>query len=84
MIRSSSGGTYTRNTSEKKLTKCQLADDSALLSTTRSGAEAAVEEFQRVGSNFDLSVSIPKSKHMVVGREVMECDKNPYQLVEER
>ena len=37
---------YTRNACEKKLTECQFADDAALLSSTRSGAERSAVEFQ--------------------------------------
>ena len=32
---------YTRNACERRVTECQFADDSALLASTRSGAENA-------------------------------------------
>ena len=37
---------YTRNAIERRVTKCQFADDSALLATTRSGAESSAIGYQ--------------------------------------
>ena len=71
---------YTANACEKKLTECQFADDAALLSSTRSGAETAAVEYQRTGSDFGLTVSIPKTKAMVTGRLVEESDREPIVL----
>ena len=39
---------YTVIAREKKLTECQFANDAALLSSTSSGAETAVVEYQRI------------------------------------
>ncbi len=41
------------------------------------GAERAVKEFQSASKGFGLTVSIPKTKHMVTGREAAACDKTP-------
>ena len=66
---------YVRNADESRLTECLFADDGALLATTRSGAERAVQMYQQVSRSFGMSVSIPKTKYMVTGREVIEDDK---------
>ena len=57
------------------MTECQFADDAALLATTREGAERAMEEYLRVAEDFGLSVSIPKTKLIVTGRQVTEADR---------
>ena len=62
------------------MTECQFADDAALLSSTRSGAERAAVEYQQTSSYFGLTVSIPKTKHMVTGRLVEESDCEPIAL----
>ena len=36
-----------RNACERKITECQFADDAALPSSSRSGAEKAVMEYQQ-------------------------------------
>ena len=66
---------YVRNADESRLIECLFADDDALLATTRSGAERAVQTYQQVSRSFGLSVSIPKTKYMATGREVIEDDK---------
>ena len=68
---------YTRNAEELKLTECQFADDAALLATTRRGAERATAEYMLVAGDFGLSLGIPKTKVMPVGREVTAEDKFP-------
>ena len=68
---------YTKNAKEAWLTECQFADYAALLATTREGAEKAMEEYLRVAEDFGLSVSIPKTKLMVTGRQVTEADRAP-------
>ncbi len=65
---------YTSNAMERKLTECLFADDGAILASTRLGAERAVTEFQSASKDFGLTVSIPKTKHMVTGREAAACD----------
>ena len=71
---------YTRNACERKLTECQFADDAALLSSTRSGAETVAVEYQRSSSDFGLTVSVPKTKSMVTGSLVEESDREPIVL----
>ena len=68
---------YTRNASREKLTECQFADDMALLASTRLGAEEAIRSFSSVTKAFGLTVSIPKTKLMVVGCGVLEEDVEP-------
>ncbi len=41
------------------------------------GAERVVTEFQSASKDFGLTVSIPKIKHKVTGREAAACDKTP-------
>ena len=62
LMGSYSGGIYTRNAIERRVTKCQFADDSALLATTRSGAESSAIGYQRTSSVFGLKVSLPETK----------------------
>lgn len=69
---------YIRNASERKVTECLFADHEALLASTRSGAERAALEYQKTSSDFGLTVSIPKTKHMVTGRLVEESDKRAH------
>ena len=53
---------YTRNSCERRITKCQFADHSALLASTRSGAVKTVTEYQQTCRDFNLMVSILKMK----------------------
>ena len=48
---------YVRNASERRITECQFADDSALLASTRSGAERPALGYQQTASDFGLRVS---------------------------
>ena len=68
---------YTRNAQVRMLTECLFADDGALLATSRSGMERAVQEFREVGAQFGLTVSVQKTKHMVVGRQVEDSEREP-------
>ena len=68
---------YTQNANETKVTECQFADDAALLATTRDGANRSLQVYMRVAGDFGLTVSIPKTKVMVTGREVTEADRAP-------
>ena len=52
-------------------------DDAALLARTREGAEAAIQKYMEVASDFGLTVSVPKTKLMVSGREATAEDKAP-------
>ena len=71
---------YTRNVRERKITECQFADDIALLASTRTGAEKAALTYQQTNSDFGLTISIPKTKHMVTGRLVTGEDLKPIKL----
>ena len=74
---------YTRNAEKTRLNELQFADDAALLATTRSGAEKALQEYSHVAADFGLTVSMPKTKLMVSGREATEVDKAPIRVGEE-
>ena len=60
---------YTCNGNKKHLSECQFADDAALLVRTRRGAEKAMCECTTTNSGFGLSVTVPKTKFMVVGEK---------------
>ena len=62
------------------MTECQFADDGALLASTRPAAEKAALMYQQTSRNFGLTVSLPKTKHMVTGRMVEEEDLAPIVL----
>ena len=49
------------NSCERRITECQFADDSALLTSTRSGAVKTAIEYQWTSRDFGLTVSIPKA-----------------------
>jgi len=69
---------YTRNALERLFTDRLFADDGALLASTRSGAKQAACMYKQVSKNFDLTVSIPKTKHMVTGRLTEDSDRDQY------
>ena len=71
---------YTRNAEEMEVNECQFADDAALLATSKRGAELATTEFMLVSKDFGLTLSIPKTKVMAVGREVMADDRAPLNI----
>ena len=73
-------GRYTMNACERKKTECQFADDAALLSSSRSGAEKAAMEYEQTNRDFALTVSISKTKHMITRRLVEENDRTPVAL----
>ena len=62
------------------LTECQFADDAALIATTRAGMERAIAEFISVASAFGLTVSLIKTKFMVMGVDVQDEDTAPVVL----
>ena len=74
---------YTRNAEEVKVNECQFADDAALLATTKRGAELITTEYMLVGKDFGLTLSIPKTKVMAVGREVAAENRTPLSVGEE-
>ena len=47
---------YSRNACVRELTECQFADDSGLLSISRSSAESRIRSYQEVGSRSGLTV----------------------------
>ena len=71
---------YVRNASERRITEYQFADNSALLASTRSGAERSALGYQKTASDFGLRVSLPKTKQMVTGRLVEEGDQESVAL----
>ena len=71
------------NAEEIKVNECQFADDAALLATTKRGAELITTEYMLVGKDFGLTLSIPKTKVMTVGREVTAEDITPLSVGEE-
>ncbi len=75
---------YTRNAQVRMRTECLFADDGALLATSRNAMERAVQEFKGVGTQFGLTVSVQKTKHMVVGRQVEDSEREPIVGKEER
>ena len=68
------------NAEETRLNELQFADDAALLTTSLSGAEKALQEYNLVASKFGLTVSMPKTKITVIGREATEVDMAPINL----
>ena len=74
----------TKNACKKLLEKGEFADDVVLLASTRAAAEVAIKEYIDVTSAFGLSVSVKKTKLMVVGHGVMEEDRRPIALDEGR
>ena len=73
---------YIRNASVRMITECLFADDGALLASTRSGADRAVREYQETCSDFGLTVSNPKTKHMTTGRQVEDSNREPIAVAE--
>ena len=58
---------YTMSGVREMVTKCQFADDVALLPLTRLGAEKAITTYVDVSDDFGLTVSTPKTKLTVSG-----------------
>ena len=44
--------------------------------------EKAVQEYSSVGSQFGLTVSVQKTKHMIIGRQVDESEQEPIAVKE--
>ena len=66
---------YIKNASHCLLSDCLFADDGALLASSRAGMELSIKEYQSTCSSFGLTVSAPKTKHMVSGRMTVESDR---------
>ena len=71
---------YTRNASELLVHKGEFADDVVLLASTRHGAETAIRAYSDVARAFGLTVSLQKTKFMVVGHGVSDEDQLPLSL----
>ena len=71
---------YTRNADQMSITECLFADDGALVSSSRASAERVTMEYQSTSTDFGLTVSIPKTKHLVVGRQACDADREPIQI----
>ena len=71
---------YTRNACETIMHKGEFADDVVLMASTREAAEAATRAYIEVTKAFGLTVSLQKTKFMVVGRGVLEEEKLPLAL----
>ena len=57
-----------------------LSDDGALLASIRFGAERSIREYQSVCTGFGLTLSIPKTMHLVTGRETVGSDLSPIKV----
>ena len=71
---------YTKGAKEKYITEGQFADDVALLTVTREAAERAVGLYQSVAKSFGMTVSINKTKFMVIGSNITHEDKLPIKV----
>ena len=81
---SSSGLTSrpTRNACEQLVKKGQDSDDVVLLATTRDAAEAAIRAYIYVTRALGFTVSMQKTKFVVMEHGVMEEEKMPIVLNE--
>ena len=67
----------TRNGNKSHLTDCQFADDVVIMAPTRAGAEMALQAYMDTASAFGMTVSLQKTKLMVVGHAVTDEEKAP-------
>ena len=67
----------TRDAHQTRMSDCQFADDTALLATTRYGAEQATLAYVDVAQAFGLTVSLEKTKLMVTGFDIEDADREP-------
>ena len=67
-------------TGNSPLENGEFADDVVLLASTRAATEVFVKENINVAGAFGLSVSVQKTKLMVVGYWVTEEDRRPIAL----
>ena len=70
----------TRGASEVLVHKGEFADDMVLWASSRQAAEVAIRMFEDVSLQFGLTVSLQKTKFMVVGHGVTEEDMQPLAL----
>ena len=65
---------------EVKVTETQFADDAALYSTSRDGFESSTKGFAAVAAEWGMTVSVSKTKGMIVGSNLKESDMDPVQV----
>ena len=70
-------GARTRSPAHTIVSELMFADDACAVTTSRAGMEQAVEVLLRVTSQWGLTVSVPKTKLMVVGEGLQEDDVTP-------
>ena len=64
------------------MTESQFADDAALYTNTREEMDQVAREFVRTAAEWGLTVSIEKTKLLVVGKDMRPEDSQPLQLDE--
>ena len=69
-----------RGASEMKVDKAEFADDVVLVASTNEAAEVVGRAYVRVTRMMGLTVSLPKTKFMVVGCGVTDYDRLPLAL----
>ena len=70
-------GARTRSPAHTIVSELLFADDACAITTSRADMEQAVEVLLRVTSQWGLTVSVPKTKLMVVGEGLQEDDVTP-------
>ena len=73
---------YTRNTQVRLFTECLLQMMVYCWLLAGMAWRRAVQEYRNVGSQFGLTVSVQKTKHMLVGRQVDESEWEPIAVEE--
>ena len=66
-----------------KLDKYQFADDTFLLTTSKRAAELVTNEYMHVAEDLGLTLSMPKTKVMAVGRNLTSEDRTPLRIGDE-
>ena len=74
--------TAKRSLQEMCMTESQFADDAALYTNTREEMDQVAREFVRTAAEWGLTVSIEKTKLLVVGKDMRPEDSRPLQLDE--
>ena len=65
---------------EVRVFESQFADDVAVYATTREAFERATLEVLHAASVWGLTISIPKTKGLIMGRHLTPTDMAPIQL----
>jgi len=76
--------TFKKNADELNSTECLFTDDGALPASSRTGKERVALKYQSASNDFGLTVSIPKTMHLVAGREVYDSGKDEIIIVNGR